>query len=244
MAIDEAILTATASRQAPNTLRLYQWVPSAVSIGKFQKLENEVSIENCRRLNVTIVRRISGGGAVYHDSAGEVTFNVVARSNDLDVSDVAYGYERIYSGIRDALRILGVSATFDEGNIRNCPNLTVGGKKISGSAQARKRGVILQHGTLLLDVDLERMFAILRVPWARTSAEVIEVARNRITSISKELGHKVSGETAANALATGFKNALNIDLRSGELTAFETGLAKRLRKERYATYQWNLYGKT
>jgi lipoate-protein ligase A len=244
MALDEAVLRARISERVPNTLRFYRWNPSAVSVGKFQKPENEVYLENCRRLGVDVVRRITGGGTVYHDAEDEVTYSVIARTEDLGVSDVAAVYARIYAGIADALRLLGITADFNEGDAKNCPNLTVKGKKISGSAQAHKSGIVLQHGTLLLNVDLERMFTVLRVPWAKTCIEVVGIAKNKITSVKEELGHAVSVETANNALSVGFKNAFGIQLTDGELTPFERELAEELCREKYATDDWNFYGKS
>ena len=244
MAIDEAALTANAAQKVPNTLRLYRWNPSAASIGKFQNPENELQLDNCRKLGVSVIRRITGGGTVYHDSQDEVTYSLIVKTRDLGVTDIADAYSKVYTGIKDALRILGVTADFNEGDAKNCPNLTVKGKKISGSAQARKSNTILQHGTLLLNVDLEKMFTLLRVPWAKNLQEVVSVAEKRITSVKNELGHAVSAETAANALASGFQNALKIELEAGELSPFERKLAERLAKEKYATDQWNLNGKS
>jgi lipoyltransferase/lipoate-protein ligase len=244
MAIDEAILRARISERVPNTLRFYRWSPSAVSIGKFQNPQNEVYLDNCQRLGVDVVRRISGGGAVYHDAEDEVTYSLIAKTEDLGVVDVVAVYARIYAGIADALRILGITADFNEGNAKNCPNLTVKGRKISGSSQAQKSGIILQHGTLLLNLDLERMFTLLRVPWAKTRTEVVEIARNKHTSIEDELGHAVSAETVGNALFEGFKNAFGVQLVAGELTVFEHGLAETLCKEKYATDDWNFYEKS
>ena len=244
MAIDEAILTARASKQVPNTLRLYQWAPSAVSIGKFQNPQNEVNLANCRKLGISMVRRISGGGTVYHDAKGEITFSVTTTAQDLGVTDIAGAYLKVYGGIKDALGILGVPADFSEGDEKNCPNMTVRNKKISGSAQARKSGAILQHGTLLLNVDLEKMFSIIRVPWAKSLEEIVCVAQKRMTSASNELGHDVSAETMASAVVLGFKNALKIELEQGELTAFERKTADKLCEEKYSTRNWNLNGKS
>ena len=244
MAIDEAILTARTLNRTPNTLRLYKWNPSAVSMGKNQQPENEIQLENCRKLNVNIVRRISGGGTVYHDERNEATYSLTARTSDLGVKDLMAVYTKVYSGIKDALRVLGITADFNEGNAKNCPNLTVNGRKISGSSQANKRKTVLQHGTLLLDVDLEKMFTLLLVPWAKTCLEVVNVAKNRITSVKSELGHAVSTETAANALAAGFKNALGAEMVAGVLTQFEAELAHKLCREKYTTDDWNLHGKS
>ena len=242
MAIDEAILTARTRNLAPDTIRFYRWNPSAVSIGKFQNIENEVQLDKCKKYGVDVVRRITGGGAVYHDTEGEITYSVVANKKDLKAENINAVYAKFYDGVAEALKILGINADFNEGNAKTCPNLIVNSKKISGSAQSHKRGVVLQHGTFLVDVDLEEMFTFLRVPWAKTCMDVINVAKNKITSIKKELGKTVSVEEVNNALSEGFKKALNIQLLEGELTPYENEIASKLYKEKYTTEEWNFKG--
>lgn len=244
MAIDEAILRARIENRVPNTLRFYRWKPSAVSVGKFQKIENEVQLENCRRYGVDVVRRITGGGTVYHDSEGEITYSVVLGRENPDAMDMTAVYSKVYSCITEALKILGITADFSQGDARNCPNLTVKGKKISGSAQSHKSGVVLQHGTILLDVDLEKMFTLLRVQWAKTCMDVVNVAKHRITSIKKEIEKAVSIEEVNDALVKGFGNALNIEIPHAELTPYEKELAEKLCREKYATDEWNFDGKS
>lgn len=244
MAIDEAILTARTRNLAPNTIRFYRWNPSAVSIGKFQNIENEVQLDKCKKYGVDVVRRITGGGTVYHDTEGEITYSVVANKKDLKAENINAVYAKFYGGIAKALKILGINADFNEGNAKTCPNLTVNGKKISGSAQSHKKGVVLQHGTLLVDVDLEEMFTFLRVPWAKTCIEVINVAKNKITSIKKEVGKDVSIKKVEQALIQGFQKALNIKLVNGELTLYERELAERLYKEKYSKNDWNFHTKS
>jgi lipoyltransferase/lipoate-protein ligase len=241
MAIDEAMLTARTRNLAPNTIRFYRWNPSAVSIGKFQNIENEVYVDSCRKCGVDVVRRLTGGGAVYHDAEDEITYSVIAKKEDLEAKDITTVYAKIYAGIAEALKTLGINADFTEGNAKTCPNLTVDGKKISGSAQSHKRGVVLQHGTILLDVDLEKMFSFLRVPSAKTCMEIVRVARHKITSIKTEIGKDVSTMEANNALAKGFRKALNIELVDGELTLYERELAGKLCEEKYSTKDWNFH---
>lgn len=243
MAIDEAILSARIANRVPDTLRLYRWQPSAVSIGKNQNVQDTVYIEECRKQGVDIVRRISGGGTVFHSAESEVTYCVVAKTASVG-RDIQTVYQRIYAAIADALRLLGISADYNAGDVKNCPNLTVDGRKISGSAQAIRRGVILQHGTVLLDVDFERMFTLLRVPWAKTCMQIINVAKGKMTSIKGTLGHAVSAETISNALSLGFKNAFFIQLSNSELTPYEVEVAEQLYREKYATDEWNLSGKS
>ena len=244
MAIDEAILKARIENLVPNTIRFYRWKPSAVSIGKFQSIEKEVHLDNCRKHGVDVVRRITGGGTVYHDAEDEITYSAIANKEDLEAKDITAVYAKIYAGLAEAVKILGLTADFNEGNAKTCPNLTVNGKKISGSAQSHKKGVVLQHGTLLLDVNLKKMFTFLRVPWAKTCAEVVKVAEHKITSIKKEMKKDITIKDLEQALIQGFQGTLNIKLVNGELTPYEQELAESLCKEKYASNEWNFHGKS
>jgi len=244
MAVDEAIVTARIEERVPNTLRFYRWKPSAVSVGRFQDVLNEVQVENCRRHNVDIVRRITGGGTVYHDYEDEITYSVVTREKDFGTTDVVVAYNMICSGLIEAAKILGVKANFNPGDPKNCPNIAIQRKKISGSAQFHKGGVLLQHGTFLLDIDLEKMFTFLRVPWAKTVTDVLSVARERLTSIKHETGLNVSMEEAYQALVEGFERAMKLTLKEESLTAYEKKLTQNLREQKFSTDSWNLKGKT
>jgi len=243
MAIDEAIVSARINDSVPNTLRFYRWKPSAVSVGRFQHISNEVQVENCKHRRVDIVRRITGGGTVFHDYDSEITYSVVVEEKDLGTMDVTYAYNTISNGLVEAAKMLGVKAHFDVGDSKNCPNIAIDGKKISGSAQYHKSGVLLQHGTFLLDVDLEKMFTFLRVQWAKTPQDVVHVAREKLTSIRKELNRDVSVPEAYEALVRGFQKALKIELEEEALTPEEQQLASKLRKEKFTTDNWNLNGK-
>ena len=243
MAIDEAILQARVVDKVPNTLRFYRWQPSAVSIGRNQNPEAEVYLAAAKQLGVDVVRRPSGGGTVCHDYEGEVTYSVIAKTADFGTGDITTVYTKIYGAITDALRLLGVPADFSTGDAKNCPNLTVNGKKISGSSQTITRGVVLQHGTILRSVDIDKMFQLLQLKGA-SCTQAADIGKRKITSIQTELGHKISPDTVANALAQGFKAILKIQLEPSELTIEEKELANKLYKEKYTTKEWNLSGKT
>jgi lipoate-protein ligase A len=243
MAIDEAILQSRIENLIPNTLRLYQWQPSAVSIGKNQNPNDTTYVENCQKLGVDIVRRNSGGGTVFHDQTGELTYSATAQARDLG-KDIPAVYTCIYSAVTDALRLLGIPADFSSGDQKNCPNLTVNARKISGSAQTVKRNIVQQHGTLLLNVNLPLMFQLLRVNGIDQCGLAAQVAERKITSVQNELGHKVTAETAANALTQGFKAILKIHLNSAQLTMYEQALAKKFCTSKYATDNWNQNSKT
>jgi lipoate-protein ligase A len=243
MAVDEAILSTRIAGTVPNTLRFYRWKPSAVSIGRFQDAFKEVYVENCRKHGVDIVRRITGGGAVYHDHVGEITYSVVVKESDLGFTDVASTYDMVCKGLIEATKMLGISADFNMGDPKKCPNVTINMRKISGSAQSRSKGVLLQHGTFLLNTNLERMFTFLRVPWAKTRKEVIPVAEKRLTSVEEELGTNISAKEAHQALVQGFQKAFEAQLMEGKLTSYEHKLAGKLRREKFATDRWNFEGK-
>jgi lipoate-protein ligase A len=244
MAVDEAILQSRIEGRAPNTLRLYRWRPSAVSIGRFQNIQDEVNLEACRNRGVDAVRRVSGGGAVYHDSKDEVTYSVIVKREDLGTDDVAKAYRRICNGLIETARNLGVDAEYNEGNVKQCPNITVKERKISGSAQAHRKGVILQHGTLLLKADLAKMFTFLRVPWADACIDLVSIAKRKITSVAEESGRAVPIGVAYQAAVDGFEKALNMKFVEQQLSEYESGLAKRLEKEKFLTREWNSEGKS
>jgi len=245
MAMDEAILTARIAGKVPNTLRFYRWKPSAVSIGRFQDLFSEVHVENCRKHGVDVVRRITGGGAVYHDYDGEITYSLVVDGKDLGYADMDLisAYKTVCKGLIEAVRILGTVAEFNPLDSKQCPNITIKGKKISGSAQSYKRGILLQHGTFLVDINHEKMFTFLKVPWAKTLVDVLEVSKKKLTSAQQELELRMSMEEAYQALVKGFEKALKIQLAEEELTSYEWKLAEKIRRNKFSTENWNFNGK-
>lgn len=246
MAVDEAIMKARIENKVPNTLRFYQWSPSAVSIGRFQKLENEIHVQNCKKYGVDIVRRISGGGAVYHDSQGEITYSVVAKLSDLGCKalDMISAYQKICSGLNEAVKILGTKAEYRPPDPKRCPNLAISGKKISGNAQASKKGILLQHGTFMLDIDHRKMFTFLRGPWAKTLDEILVVSKRKLTSARQELRSDFTTKEAYQSLVEGFKNALDIELVDSNLTDYELTFVEKIKKERFGSEEWNFFGKS
>ncbi len=231
MAIDEAILTARARHKVPNTIRFYTWKPSCVTIGYFQSAQQEVDLEKAKQAGVDVVRRYTGGGAVLHDN--EVTYSIVLTESDVP-SNIIDSYKKLCLPIVYALRLLGLKAEFAPIN-----DILVSGRKISGNAQTRKQGVVLQHGTLLLKVDIAKMFSLLKVPNEKLRDKVIERASARVTSLEQELGRSVAVDEVIAALEKGFTAVLGISLERGKLTRFESELAKRLAREKYATKEWS-----
>ncbi len=235
MALDEAIAIARSKKIVPNTLRFFRWEPSAVSIGYFQSMEEEVDIEACNRLGIDYVRRRTGGGAVYHDRDGELTYSLIINEDHPLISrDFQKTYETLCSGIVRGLGILGVPAEFKPIN-----DIVVGGRKISGNAQTRSMNVVHQHGTILRDVNPTLMFTVLKVPSEKIRDKMIKSVKERVTSIKNYLKREVSFEELKNALIRGFEEAFNIKLVPGEVTDFEEQTAIKLKMEKYSTREWN-----
>ena len=246
MAVDEAILIARTQNKVSNTLRFYMWNPSTVSVGRFQKIENEINIEECKKQHVDIVRRISGGGAVYHDKNGEITYSITAKTVDLGCKnlDLLGAYQKICTGLNEAVKILGANADYNPPDPKRCPNLSVAGKKISGNAQTTKKGVLMQHGTFLLVIDYPTMFKLLKVSWSTNLDTVIGVAKRKLGCVKHEINPDFSIQQAYKALVAGFEKALNVEFVQEPLTEYEKKLAEKLKKEKFVTEDWNFLGKS
>jgi lipoate-protein ligase A len=238
MAIDEAILRHVAayktSRRSPPTLRFYTWDPSAVSIGYFQGIEQEVDLAVCEEEGVDVIRRLTGGGAVFHDRDGEITYSLAIPNDYPGVpSKVLDSYGVLCEGLVLGFKALGLNAEFKPIN-----DILVGGKKISGNAQTRRFGGILQHGTLLRDVNPQLMFSLLKVPNEKIRDKLIENVESRVTSISQEF-ETITDDEVIEAMIHGFEEALDIEVVPDELRPEERELAERIKAERYETDAWN-----
>ncbi len=226
MAIDEALMFLSPQI----TLRLYFWKPPAVSIGYFQSMREEVDVEKARKMGVDLVRRITGGGAVYHKH--EITYSFVA-PKDMFPGSVLSSYRKICYPLVLTLRKLGL-----HGQIGGVNDIVVEGKKISGSAQTRKRGRILQHGTFLMDVDVDEMFQLLLVPSEKLKDKMIEDVKKRVTSL-RHLGVDIDREELAKVMAESFAEFFEMEIEEIPLTNEEMKLAEKLRVEKYERDEWN-----
>jgi lipoate-protein ligase A len=219
MGLDEALLEAVSRGASPPVLRFYGWSPPAVSVGAFQEITEEVDLDACKAHGVDVVRRISGGGAVFHQA--ELTYSMVMPlTHPLAGSTIRESYETLCAGIIRGLGLLGVSSRFVPIN-----DIIAGDRKISGNAQTRRKGCLLQHGTVLLDNDGDLMFELLRIPQEKLTDRGIREARDRITSLKTFLGRPVPFAEAENALAEGFRQALSLEFTSGTPTAEEDARA-------------------
>ncbi|MFX0132563.1 MAG: biotin/lipoate A/B protein ligase family protein [Candidatus Hodarchaeota archaeon] len=236
MAIDEAILNARIENKVPNTLRFYRWFPSTCSIGKNQSISNEVDLNACKELGFKIVRRISGGGAVFHDYNGEITYSIIANQTDLIPRNIDESFRKLCQGIIIALSKIGLKAYHGKSH---CPSIFVNNRKISGNAQTRRKNVILQHGTILLDYDPELMYTVLLVREGHKREKVISSVFQKVTTIKEEIKKSIKINQIKEFLIEGYKEVFGDNFQRGILTDYELEMAKKLRNEKYLTDEWN-----
>jgi lipoate-protein ligase A len=231
MGLDEALLESVASGASLPCLRFYGWQPPAVSVGYFQGLLEEVDLDACKRRGIDVVRRISGGGAVFHNL--ELTYSLVlSESHPSAIKDINASYEKYCAGIVAGLSLLGAETRFVPIN-----DIQAGNRKLSGNAQTRRMGCILQHGTILLDNDVDLMFELLRVPSEKLKGKLVEDIKSRVTSL-KALNIAASFEEAADALAEGFRRVLDLDFLPSAPTDIENRRAQTLAVEKFSARDW------
>ena len=240
MAIDEALWRGRQAGSSPPTLRFFAWAPPTVSLGYGQRLDRQVDVEACRRLGVGVVRRPTGGSALYHDGPErELTYSVSATAEDLGVSaDLLDTYRWIGRALVRGLEALGAAAEMvptGRGLGRDPAfcfartaafEIEVGGKKLVGSAQRRQGTSFLQHGAILLAVDALRLGALF--PTTRDPLA-------SLTTLEAATGRRPTFEEVAAALRTAFEVEHGLRLVPGGLTDEETACVERLVSDRYGS---------
>lgn len=233
MAIDRAVLVANSKGEVPPTVRFFGWSPPAISIGYFQSLGEEVDLDACRKFGVDYVRRITGGGAVFHEK--EVTYSIVIPESHPEIpKNIMDSYGRICGALIKGLRHLGIESEYVPIN-----DIITDGKKISGSAQTRKTRTVLQHGTVLIDVNVDKMFSLLRVPDEKIKDKLIADVKQRVTSIKHVSGEEIPFKEVAGAMKAGFEEEFHVELVEGMLTEEEIALTRKFEKECFSTREWN-----
>ncbi len=240
MAIDEAILASRMKGAVPNTVRLYQWQPSTVSIGMHQSVKLEVDEPEIARRGFQLVRRISGGGAVLHAEGREITYAVVARVQDLlrgnpgTRAKVEAIYETILRVIQRTVSRLSLPAA---PGVIHCPALLVDGKKISGNAQCIKSNYVLQHGTILLSVDPEEMYSVLLPPDGVTKGRMVRSVKAKVAGLGDYMGRPIIPRDFEVKFVESFSEVVGITLFEGKLAPEEEAALAALR-DKHASTKW------
>ena len=249
MAMDEYFFYCKEADSVP-ILRFYKWHPSSATIGRNQSMDEEVDIEYADSKGIQYTRRITGGGAVLHSSNGELTYMFVCPKSILDrvynrlidsgkfysnSNEIPRYYVPILESLIVGLQALGLSLDI---NKLNCPALKVGEKKISGNAQAMRSDVVLQHGTLLLSVNPEEMYSVLKVPEYTTKKNIVLSVKAKVGGLKDFLPvDLVEIDKLCECLKKGFCSVFGMEYKEvgfsdAEILAVES-LAKKYRDKEW-----------
>lgn len=231
MAMDETLLILREKGLIPNTVRIYIMRPSAVTIGYFQRIKDVLNLDYLDKYGIDYTRRITGGGAVYHDQDGEITYSITTDIDSIS-KNILESYRKICSGIVEALKELGVKAEYKPIN-----DIVVMGKKISGNAQTRRRKALMQHGTLMYGTNIDILSKVLKPPKEKLSSHKAKTIHDRVTTLEKILGYKPRKEDVIDALIKGFEKALRIRLVRDNYWKEELELANSL-IDKYRSKEW------
>ncbi|WP_230499552.1 lipoate--protein ligase family protein [Sutcliffiella rhizosphaerae] len=256
MALDEALLDWQNEGMIPPTIRFYGWDPPTLSIGYFQKVAKEINMEKVKSTGLGFVRRPTGGRGVLHDK--ELTYSVIVSENHPEMPNtVTEAYRVISEGILEGFKALGLDAYFaipkteeEKQGLKNprsavcfdAPSwyeLVVEGRKVAGSAQTRQKGVILQHGSILLDIDEDLLFSLFNYPSERVKERMQNNFKNKAVAINALRETPVTIDEAKQAFYNGFEKALNIKLEPHELTVEELAKVHAIMQKKYSTDEWN-----
>lgn len=254
MAVDEAIHRASQRGDPGATLRFYQWRPACLSLGYFQDVEKEVNLQGLAGEGVDLVRRPTGGKAVLHDD--ELTYSVVIAEKDLSGS-VLETYHRLSEALVEGLRAMGIPAAiaalqhgvttrdprFRQAACFSAPSwyeVLTGAQKLIGSAQNRKNGFILQHGSIPFTFDAVKIVRCIRTASPEHAVRTESMLRRKATGVSAALGRPVSREELERHLVAGFRAALGWEVTPGALTPAEKAEADELAVEKYGNPGWTM----
>jgi len=250
MALDEAILEAAASGASPPTLRLYAWEPACLSLGYAQPFD-DVDHQELQALGWDLVRRPSGGRAILHSD--ELTYALIAPAdNPHFAGSVLDSYRHLSKGLAAALSSLGLKPEVNAQHrdqyiehtspvcfqVPSAYEITVQGKKLIGSAQVRRRGGVLQHGSLPLEGDITRVCRVLSFASQSERDQAAATLEEQASTVEGLLGKPATWPHAAQAMAEGFSSALNINFERGEISHAEAQRAQKLAASHFANPEW------
>lgn len=256
MALDEALLDWHSKGSIPPVLRFYEWNPATLSIGYFQQVERDVNMQAVKAQNLGFVRRPTGGRAVLHDQ--ELTYSVIVSESypQMPVS-VTEAYRVISEGILLGFQNLGLHAYFSVPETQeqlddlkkpksavcfDAPSwyeLVVEGKKVAGSAQTRQKGVILQHGAILLDLDEELLLSVFNFSSPEAKEHMRKKLPEKAVAMNQFVETPFTVEQCITAFSKGFEQALDIELIPYELTEAQYLFVEQLAQKKYASDEWN-----
>ncbi|UXR44099.1 lipoate--protein ligase family protein [Staphylococcus simulans] len=254
MAMDEALLNFVSRGEIDPVIRFYTWDPATLSIGYFQRLKKEIDIEKVKEKGYGLVRRQTGGRGMLHDK--ELTYSVIVPESHPNMpKTVTEAYRVISQGLLEGFKLLGFDAYFavpkskEEREKLKQPRssvcfdapswyeLVVEGRKIAGSAQTRQKGVILQHGSILKDIDIDDLFDMFIFKNDRLKDKMKQAFVDKAVAINDISDKTISIEEMEVAFEKGFQKGLNINFKPLELTKEQQAEVKEL-AEKYKSEEW------
>ncbi len=252
MALDQAVLEEVGARHAPPTLRFFSWQPACLSLGQAQPAA-DADLDRLRARGWDLVRRPTGGRAILHTD--ELTYSIaLPDDHPLVAGDIVASYRRLSAALLNGLEQLGLQASADRRLERLSENskgpvcfevpsdyeITSGGRKLIGSAQVRRSGGVLQHGSLPLTGDISRICEALTFPDDAARATARARVRERATTLEEVLGQTITWEAAAAAMAAAFAATFGLTLNGpAGPTPAEAERAAVLAAEAYGADSWN-----
>ena len=235
MSVEEAIPRSVGEGEAPNTVRFWH-NSNTIVLGCFQSADLEVNYDACKETGTQVVRRFTGGGAVYHD-AGNLNYAISLKKGHPLVpdNDLQLIFQRLSEGTVEGLRSLGVRAEFQPIN-----DIQVDGRKVSGAAGSVRWGTVFHHGCILVASDLAILGRVLNVPGVKLADRHVASVQKRVTTVRDELQKDVTTREVRDAIVRGIERSYNVRLVEGQLSSSELSLAKELYDSKYNTSQWNL----
>lgn len=224
VALDEVLTDAGAP-----TLRFWRWDSPAVIIGRCQSVTNEVDVAAAKEMGVTVVRRMTGGGAMFLQPHGAITYSLYLPESAVEGLSLRQSYEVCEAWVIRGLRSLGVDAHHVPINDIACSE-----GKIGGAAQARRRGVVLHHTTMAYDMDPGEMVRVLRIGREKLKDKAVASAQKRVSPLVRQTG--LTREAIVSKLFESFREQFGGTV--SELTAEELTAAEKLVQAKYANAEW------
>jgi len=231
-ALDEVFAKRAGSGESPPSLRVWDRYEPEVPFGRFQSPGNEVDAENAEKYGVALVRRMTGGGAMFVEPENIITYSITAPINFVSGMGAVESYEFLDEWVVGALRSIGVEAYYEPIN-----DISSSGGKIGGSAQARSFGAVLHHTTMSYEMDARKMLEVLRIGKEKVSDKAVESAEKRVGPIKRQT--RMPKEEVISALLATFAEYAGGNVRTDIVSEEEMDEAEKLVESRYGTREWN-----
>jgi len=205
----------------------------AIVIGYMRNVEDEVNVELANKWGIPIIRRFTGGGAVYHDLEN-INYTIAIKPRGKIEKPVDYMYSELLNGILLALRKLGLNPY-----VENINDIVVNGRKVSGTAATLFWNIAFLHGSLLVNTNLEKLKAVLKIPPKGKYVKKVSPVKYRVENISNLLRRKTSMKEIIENIISGYEELLKAEAYLDKPSSLELRLANLLFKERYVKKTWN-----